>query len=122
MRIPTPHLDAWVKDKKPIIKMLSEHHSVEGEPPLQKDHIKKLINSCLYGGGLECWAKGEKQPDGSRKGGILDGRPAKNEMPMVVCNWERPEMGHKWYKGLKKEVNALKAKLGKGKGKGRKSK
>jgi len=110
LRIPTPHLDEWVKDKKPIIKMLSEHHSVEGEPPLQKDHIKKLINSCLYGGGLECWAKGDKV-NGVRKGGILDGRPAKNEMPMAVRNWERPEMGHKWYKGLKKEVNALKLKL-----------
>ena len=30
---------------------------------------------------------------------------------MSVCNWERPEYGHKWYKGLKAEVNALKTKL-----------
>lgn len=111
MRIPTPHLDAWVKDKKPIIKMLSEHHSVEGHPPLQKDHIKKLINSCLYGGGLECWAKGDRDTNGIRKGGILDGKPAKNEMPMMCKNWERWDMGHTWYKGLKKEVNALKEKL-----------
>jgi hypothetical protein len=40
LRIATPRLDEWVKDKKPIVKMLSDHHSVEGEPPLQKDHIK----------------------------------------------------------------------------------
>lgn len=111
LRIPTPHIDAWVKDKKPIIKMLSDHHSVEGEPPLQKDHIKKLINSALYGGGLECWALGDKQPDGTRKGGILDGRPAKNEMPMKCRNYENYQLGHDWWKGLKKEVSAIKDKV-----------
>jgi hypothetical protein len=111
LRIPTPRLDEWVKDKKPIVKMLSDHHSVEGEPPLQKDHIKKLVCSALYGGGLETWACGEKQPNGTRKGGIINGKPEKNEMPMKCRNYEDWTKGHKWYKELKQEVKKISQKL-----------
>ena len=111
LRIPTPRLDEWVKDKKPIVKKLSDHHSVDGEPPLQKDHIKKLVCSALYGGGLETWACGEKQADGSRKGGIINGKPDKNEMPMMCKNYEDWTKGHTWYKGLKQEVKKISQKL-----------
>lgn len=111
LRIATPHIDAWVKDKKPIIKLLSDHHSVEGSPPLQKDHIKKLINAALYGGGLDTWALGSRQKDGTRKGGIIDGNPSKNEMPMKVKNYQNLYKGHEWYKGLKEEIKKLTTKL-----------
>mgnify|MGYP003634345331 CR=1 FL=1 len=73
LNILTPRLDEWIEDKEPIIKKLSEHHSVKGCPPLQKDHIKKLICMILYGGGIKNWA--EK---------IRAGNPYKNEIPMKV--------------------------------------
>jgi len=107
LRISTPNIDAWVANKKPIIKLLSDHHSVAGQPPLQKDQIKKLINSALYGGGLECWAMGGKDLNGNRKGGVITGNPAKNEMPMQCKNWDNWTMGHSWYKAFKAEVKKI---------------
>ena len=51
--IVTPRLDEWIDDKEPIIKLLSDHHSVKGHPRLKKDHIKKMICMVLYGGGIQ---------------------------------------------------------------------
>ena len=110
LRIPTPRLDEWCKDKKPIVKQLSDYHSVPNQPPLQKDHIKKLVCSALYSGGLETWALGKKQDDGTRKGGIIDGRPEKNEYPIPCRNYEQGK-GHTWYKELKVEVKKITKKL-----------
>lgn len=109
LRIKTSCIDEYVKDKKPIVKMLSEYHSVAGEPPLQKDHIKKLINASLYGGGLQGWATGGACED--FEGGIIKGNPAKNEMPMKVQNYENYELGHPWWKKFKQEIKAITKKL-----------
>jgi len=109
LRIKTPCIDEYVKDKKPIVKVLSDHHSVAGEPPLQKDHIKKLINASLYGGGLQGWATGGACEDFD--GGIIKGNPAKNEMPMKVQNYENYELGHPWWKKFKQEIKAITKKL-----------
>lgn len=109
LRIKTSCIDEYVKDKKPIVKMLSDHHSVAGEPPLQKDHIKKLINASLYGGGLQGWATGGACED--FEGGIIKGNPAKNEMPMKVQNYENYELGHPWWKKFKQEIKAITKKL-----------
>jgi len=109
VRIKTPFLDEWVKDKKPIIKLLSDHHSVEGEPPLEKLHIKKLICSSLYGGGLNGWATGGEGCD--YEGGVCKGNPAKNELPMKLKNVDDYKQGHSWWKGLKQEVKKLNDKL-----------
>ena len=75
--------------------MLSDHHSVEGCPPLEKLHIKKLICASLYGGGLAGWSNG-----GESEGfdaGIKKGNPAKNEMPMNVKNCDDYREGHTWW-------------------------
>ena len=109
LRIRTPRLDAWCKDKTPIIKMLSDHHSVEGCPPLGKLHIKKLICASLYGGGLAGWSNG-----GESEGfdaGIKKGNPAKNEMPMNVKNCDDYREGHTWWKELKEEIKKINDKL-----------
>jgi len=111
IRVLTPRLNEWVKDKKTIVKFLSDHHSVDGEPPLEKEHIKKLVCATPYGGGLETWACGIKQPDGTRKGGIIDGKPEKNEMPMKCKNYENCKKGHVWYKELKQEISKISKKL-----------
>ena len=111
LRIPTPRLDEWVRDKKPIVKKLSDHHSVQGEPPLQKDHIKKLVCATLYGGGLETWALGSKQPNGTRKGGIIGGKPEKNELPMKCRNYDNYTKGHTWWLELRAEVKKISKKL-----------
>ena len=107
LRIRTPCLNEWVKDKKPIIKMLSDHHSVLGKPPLLKDHIKKLINASLYGGGLKGWADGGE----GEGGGIIKGNPSKNEMAMSVQNYENYNEGHSWWKKYKQEIKAITDKL-----------
>ena len=73
LNILTPRLDEWIEDKEPIINKLSKHHSVEGCPPLQKDHIKKMICMTLYGGGIIRWAEE-----------IRSGDVKKNEAPMKV--------------------------------------
>ena len=109
LRIKTPCIDAYVKDKKPFVKMLSDHHSVAGEPPLQKDHIKKLINASLYGGGLQGWATGGETEQ--FEAGIIKGNPKKNEMPMKVKNYENYEQGHCWWKKFKQEIKAITDKL-----------
>ena len=109
LRIRTPKLDAWCKDKKPIIKMLSDHHSVAGCPPLEKIHIKKLICASLYGGGLQGWATGGEGED--YDAGITKGNPAKNEMPMSVRNVADYNEGHSWWKGLKEEIKKINNKL-----------
>ena len=109
LRIKTPCIDAYVKDKKPIVKMLSDHHSVEGHPPLQKDHIKKLINASLYGGGLAGWATGGETEDFA--GGIVKGNAKKNEMPMMVRNYRMYDEGHSWWRKFKKEIKAITTKL-----------
>ena len=109
LRIKTPCIDAYVKDKKPIVKMLSDHHSVEGHPPLQKDHIKKLINASLYGGGLQGWATGGETEDYA--GGIVKGNAKKNEMPMMVRNYRMYDEGHSWWRKFKKEIKAITTKL-----------
>tara|TARA_R110002073_G_scaffold277956_1_gene441811 strand:- start:156 stop:3431 length:3276 start_codon:yes stop_codon:yes gene_type:complete len=69
----TPRIDEWIEDKEPIVKMLSIHHSVKGSPPLQKDHIKKMICMTLYGGGIKTWAED-----------IRAGNPYRNEAKMNV--------------------------------------
>ena len=109
LRIKTPCIDAYVKDKKPFVKMLSDHHSVAGEPPLQKDHIKKLINASLYGGGLQGWATGGETEDFDA--GIIKGNPKKNEMPMKVQNYDNYEQGHSWWKQFKQEIKTITRKL-----------
>jgi hypothetical protein len=112
LRVKTPCLNEWVDDKTKIVKMLSEHHSVKGEPPLQKDHIKRLVNGALYGGGLECWALGDMGDDGKRKNnGILGGKPEKNEMPMACQNYEDWTKGHTWYIAMKKEVKLIMSRI-----------
>jgi hypothetical protein len=105
LRIRTPCLDAWCNDKNPIVKMLSDHHSVEGEPPLLKDHIKKLICASLYGGGLDGWATGGESEN--FESGIMKGNPAKNEMPMKVKNYENNQQGHIWWNKLKEEIKKI---------------
>jgi hypothetical protein len=109
LRVKTPCLDEYIKDKKPIVKLLSDHHSVAGEPPLQKDHIKKLINASLYGGGLQGWANGGACEDFDA--GIIKGNPAKNEMPMKVQNYDDYNQGHSWWKQFKQEIKAITQKL-----------
>jgi hypothetical protein len=50
-------------------------------------------------------------PDGTRKGGIINGKPEKNEMPMKCRNYEDWTKGHTWYKELKQEVKKISQKL-----------
>ena len=109
MRIKTPKINEYVRDKRPIVKMLSDHHSVAGEPPLQKDHIKKLINASLYGGGLTGWATGGEKEDFDA--GILKGNASKNEMPMKVKNYAKYDEGHTWWKAFKQEIKTITKKL-----------
>lgn len=110
--IVTPRIDEWIEDKEPIIKMLSEHHSVEGSPPLQKDHIKKMICMTLYGGGIKTWATD-----------IRAGNPYKNESKMKVQkvadgldsfkDWReiRAEHTHPYFNELKAECKVINERL-----------
>ena len=108
----TPRIDEWIEDKEPIIKMLSEHHSVEGSPPLQKDHIKKMICMTLYGGGIKTWATD-----------IRAGNPYKNESKMKVQkvadgldsfkDWReiRANHTHPYFNELKQECKVINERL-----------
>ncbi len=112
LRISTPRINDWVSDKDPIVAMLSEHHSVEGHEPLDKGDIKKLIASALFGGGLDTWAYGRKNPDGTRRnGGISNGDADWGVFPKSVKNTGSWRDEHKWYRDLKKEVKMLKETL-----------
>ena len=109
LRINTPFLDEWINDKDPIVKMLSDHHSVEGHPALEKDHIKTLISAALYGGGIATWGNGKWENTKLITKGVRQGRP-----PMEVRNvgdnldvrqhWRQE---HVWFNGLKKECKAI---------------
>ena len=112
LNISTPRIDEWIEDKEPIIKMLSEHHSVEGSPPLQKDHIKKMICMALYGGGIITWATD-----------IRAGNPYKNESKMKVQkvadgldsfkDWReiRANHTHPYFNELKAECKVINERL-----------
>lgn len=91
----TTRIDEWVANKEPILAELVAHHSVEGKTPLTKDHIKKLINSGLYGGGIVSWGND-----------VREGNPKKNELPAEVKN---ATLGreHPWYKEFKMETKAF---------------
>ena len=103
LNINTPRLDEWIEDKEPIINMLSKHHSVEGCPPLQKDHVKKMVCMALYGGGIQTWGEETRA-----------GNPYRNEAPMKVRNvgdnldvrnaWRE---SHKWFQELKIECKTI---------------
>ena len=108
----TPRIDEWIQDKEPIINMLSEHHSVEGKPALQKDHIKKMICMTLYGGGIKTWATD-----------VRAGNPYKNEAKMKVQNvadgldsyrdWReiRANHTHPYFNELKEECKVINDRL-----------
>ena len=110
--IVTPRLDEWIDDKEPIIKLLSDHHSVKGHPALQKDHIKKMICMVLYGGGIQRWAKD-----------VRAGNVYKNEAPMEVQrvadgldnfrDWReiRAEHTHPYFNELKAECKIINERL-----------
>ena len=100
LRVPTPKLKEWVQDKTPIVKMLSEYHTPKGCTPLLKDHIKKLVNSAIYGGGIVTWA--EELQSGDLK---------KNKRPVAISHASNNTDGHPWYHELKKELKTLCDKL-----------
>ena len=118
LRVNTPCIDAWIADKDPIVKLLSEHHSVPGHPSLQKDHIKTLVCLALYGGGLVTWANGRWENGKLVKPGVRQGDPRRNQAPMEVRNvgdnidkrqlWREE---HPWFNALKKECKNLTEKL-----------
>ena len=100
LRVPTPKLKEWVQNKTPIVKMLSEYHTPKGCTPLLKEHIKKLVNSAIYGGGIVTWA--EELQSGDLK---------KNKRPVAISHASNNTGGHPWYHELKKELKTLCDKL-----------
>ena len=55
----------YVNNFDKIVTELSAFYSVEGETPLDKDNIKWLFNSMIYGGGFANWVKGVQKGDES---------------------------------------------------------
>jgi len=107
LNVKTPCMDAWIKDKQPIIDKLSSHHSVENHKQLGEDHIKKLVCSALYGGGIQIWGQE-----------VEAGNPSRNEPPMEVRNYgkeldkkEAWRQSHIWHKQLKGECKIISEKL-----------
>lgn len=105
--VATPNIDAWVKDKEPIVKLLSAYHSVDGYPELKKENIKKLVSAGLYGGGIGRWAKDIRE--GDLAWGISPKMVKKVGDKYDDRNKWRDE--HPWYSNFKKEVKTIRGKL-----------
>ena len=69
-----PAFGNYVNNFENICKTLSEFYSVEGEEPLDKDNIKWLFNSMIYGGGFNNWVKNIMKGDET-----YNGKKMKNE-------------------------------------------
>ena len=58
-----PAFENYVNNFDEIVSTLSQFYSVEGEKPLDKDNIKWLFNSMIYGGGFANWVIGVTEGD-----------------------------------------------------------
>jgi phage/plasmid-associated DNA primase len=60
---PFPAFENYVNNFDKSVKILSEFYSANPENPLDKDNIKWLFNSMIYGGGFNGWIEGVMKGD-----------------------------------------------------------
>jgi hypothetical protein len=91
-QLPCTYISEWVERKGLITQRLIAHHTKDPLLPIDEDHIKTLISSTLYGGGITGWCKIVKA-----------GNKARNVLPVKnFC-----EDKHPWYIKFQAECKIL---------------
>lgn len=62
-----PTILEYLNNRPAILQLIIEEYSVEGQPPLDRDEVKKYFNITAYGGGFKTWLYDEKEGIGEHR-------------------------------------------------------